>query len=59
MVLDITDFASRHPDVDTILLVAEKYSSVLFEMYPSRGISRSLVKKTPLRVRRQLLLMGQ
>lgn len=45
VVLDITDFASRHPGGDLILLAAGKDASVLFETYHPRGVPRGLVKK--------------
>lgn len=45
VVLDITDFASKHPGGDLILLAAGKDASVLFETYHPRGVPRALVKK--------------
>jgi len=44
-VLDITDFAKRHPGGDLILLAAGKDASVLFETYHPRGVPESLVNK--------------
>jgi len=44
-VLDITNFASRHPGGDLILLAAGKDASVLFETYHPRGVPHGLVKK--------------
>ena len=45
VVVDITDFASKHPGGDLILLAAGKDASVLFETYHPRGVPQSLVKK--------------
>lgn len=44
-VLDITEFAKRHPGGDIILLAAGIDASVLFETYHPRGISPAVVKK--------------
>jgi hypothetical protein len=44
-VLDITNFASKHPGGDLILLAAGKDASVLFETYHPRGVPTSLVEK--------------
>ena len=44
-VLDITNFASKHPGGDLILLAAGKDASVLFETYHPRGVPSALVKK--------------
>ena len=44
-VLDITEFAKRHPGGDMILLVAGKEATVLFETYHPRGVPSSLVEK--------------
>eukprot|EP00581_Thalassiosira_minuscula_P012720 CAMPEP_0183711802 /NCGR_PEP_ID=MMETSP0737-20130205/7192_1 /TAXON_ID=385413 /ORGANISM="Thalassiosira miniscula, Strain CCMP1093" /LENGTH=538 /DNA_ID=CAMNT_0025940369 /DNA_START=153 /DNA_END=1769 /DNA_ORIENTATION=- len=45
VVLDITNFAAKHPGGDLILLAAGKDASVLFETYHPRGVPHSLVKK--------------
>ena len=45
VVVDITNFASKHPGGDLILLAAGKDASVLFETYHPRGVPSSLVKK--------------
>eukprot|EP01082_Thalassiosira_pseudonana_P014611 g13115.t1 g13115 contig70:49572-51339(-) len=45
LVLDITDFASRHPGGDLILLASGKDASVLFETYHPRGVPTSLIQK--------------
>lgn len=44
-VLDISDFAHRHPGGDTILLAAGRDASVLFETYHPRGVPVSLLDK--------------
>ena len=44
-VLDITNFASKHPGGDLILLAAGKDASVLFETYHPRGVPTTLVEK--------------
>lgn len=44
-VLDITEFAKRHPGGDIILLAAGRDASILFETYHPRGISRGVVNK--------------
>jgi len=44
-VLDITNFATRHPGGDIILLAAGKDATVLFETYHPRGVPPELVKK--------------
>ena len=45
MVIDITDFSSRHPGGDLILLAAGKDASVLVETYHPRGVPQSLLRK--------------
>ena len=44
-VLDITNFASKHPGGDLILLAAGKDACVLFETYHPRGVPPTLVEK--------------
>ena len=44
-VVDITDFARRHPGGDIILLAAGKDATVLFETYHPRGVPTSLLDK--------------
>ena len=44
-VLDITNFAGRHPGGDLILLSAGKDATVLFETYHPAGVSPSVVDK--------------
>jgi len=44
-VLDLTDFAARHPGGDAILLAAGRDATVLFETYHPRGVPSSLLDK--------------
>lgn len=44
-VLDITEFAKRHPGGEIILLAAGIDASVLFETYHPRGVNPAVVKK--------------
>jgi fatty acid desaturase len=44
-VIDITDFAKRHPGGDIILLAAGKDATVLLETYHPRGVPASLISK--------------
>lgn len=44
-VLDISEFANRHPGGDVILLAAGRDASVLFETYHPRGVPSSLLDK--------------
>mmetsp|Transcript_47333 Transcript_47333/g.143336 ORF Transcript_47333/g.143336 Transcript_47333/m.143336 type:complete len:142 (+) Transcript_47333:302-727(+) len=48
-VLDVSDFASRHPGGDTILLAAGRDASVLFETYHPRGVPSALLDKLQVR----------
>mmetsp|Transcript_3406 Transcript_3406/g.6427 ORF Transcript_3406/g.6427 Transcript_3406/m.6427 type:complete len:497 (-) Transcript_3406:1036-2526(-) len=44
-VLDITEFAKRHPGGDIILLSAGRDATVLFHTYHPRGVPKSLLDK--------------
>ena len=48
-VVDLTDFASRHPGGDVILLAAGRDATALFETYHPRGVPDALLNKLQVR----------